>query len=228
MVMKKIIIFCLLTVSYLNLLAQTNEERKLSAFDKIVISSDIKVYLTKGTEEKVKVKVSGIDLSEIQTKISGKTLEIDFSRGVHMDAVAELYVTFKEIRNITVGAAGKLSIDSPLVGDKVVFEVNTKGEIDVEIKLNTVDIIASQGGTIRISGTTGSIDAKVSTRGIISATELISDNTYIQVGSAGIAKIYAKNILDANVSLGGTLTYSGHPKDKNIKTSLGATINEIE
>lgn len=226
--MRKIILFSLFVASSFKLVAQVTEERTLQPFDKLKIESDVKVFLTKGTEEKVKIVVSGIELSEVETTVKGKTLHIELSRGVHLDISVELYITYKEIRDINVNASGRLSVQNPLSGDKVVLIASTNAQIDTELNLKTVDVKVGQGASIRLSGKVGSIDAKVSTRGILSALDVQSDSTYIQVGSAGTAKISAIYLLDAKVGIGGTLTYSGTPKVKNIKTGIGATVNSIE
>jgi len=225
---RVIIVMSLLFGSYIYATSQTTEERKLPPFDKLKISSDVKVFLTKGSEEKVRIVVSGIELSDIEMSVSGKTLQVELSRGIHLDASVELHLTYKEIRDINVGASGRLSVQNPLEGDKVVLIASTNGEIDAELNLKTVDVKVGQGAVIRLRGKTGSIDAKVSTKGMLSALDIQSDSTYIQVGSAGIAKITATYLLDANVRMGGTLTYSGNPKEKIIKTGIGATVNAIE
>ena len=214
--------------SYFNVISQTTEERKLKPFDKLKISSEVKVFLTKGAEEMVKIVATGIELSEIETSVIGKTLTIELSRGIHMGVSIEIFVTYKQIRDISVSSSGKLSVQTPLVGDKVLIDASSNGEIDAELNLNTVDLNIGQGGVIRLTGKTGSIDAKVSTKGILSAIDLKSDSTYVQVGTLGIAKVSASYILESNVSMGGTLTYSGNPKVKNIKTGIGATVNAIE
>ena len=225
---RMIFLLSLLIGSYINAISQTTEERKLESFDKLKIASDVKVFLTKGTEEKVKIVVTGIDLSDIETTVNGKTLQIELSRGIHKDASIELYVTYKEIRDINVGASGRLSVQNPLDGDKVVLIANTNGEIDTELNLKTVDVKVGQGAVIRLRGKTGSIDAKVTTKGMLSALDIQSDSTYVQVGSAGIAKVTAIYLLDASVGMAATLTYSGTPKQKMIKSGIGATVNAIE
>lgn len=227
--MKKIVmLISMLVVISFAAKAQTIEERALSPFDKLIIDSDVKVYLTRGSEEKVKIVVSGIELSEVETVVNGKTLQIQLSRGVHMDISVELHITYKEIRDITVNASGRLSVQGPLIGDKVVLSANSNAQIDTELDLKTIDIKVGQGASIRLSGKVGSIDAKVSTRGILSALDVQSDSTYVQVGSAGTAKITGIYLLEAKVGIGGTLTYSGAPKVKNIKSGLGATVNSID
>lgn len=223
-----LVLFVLMTVSLANSYCQTTEERNLSAFDKLKVGSEVRVFLTKGNEEKVKIVASGIELSDVETTVNGKTLQIELSRGIHIDASVELYITYKEIREINVGASGLVSLQNPLTGDKVVLNANTNGQLQAELSLKTVDIKVGQGATMRLSGKTGSMDAKISTGGILSALDIQSDSTYIRVGSGGTAKVNVTQLLDANVRTGGTLIYSGAPKQDKIKTGIGATVNILE
>ena len=226
--MKRLVIILVAILFGTPMFAQSVEERNLQPFDKLDVAGDVKVFLTKSNEEKVKIVVSSIELSDVITTIDGKTLRIELSRGIHKDASVEVWVSYKEIRDITVSSSGRLSMQNPLDGDRVVLSANTNGEIDAELNITTVDVKVNQGGTIRLNGKTGSIDAKVSSKGILSALDLKSDSTYVQVNSAGIAKVFASSLLDANVKLGATLTYSGSPKQKSIKSGIGATVNEVE
>jgi hypothetical protein len=226
--MKKIVVAGLLIISYLASTGQTTEERSLLSFDKLKVSCEVKVFMTKGSEEKMKIVVNGIELSDVLTTVNGKTLEIELSRGIHMGASVEIFLTYKEIRDINVGASGRVSLQNSINGDKVVLDANTNGEIVAELNLKTVDVKVGQGATVRLSGKTGSIDASINTKGILSALDIESDSTYVRVGSAGIAKVKAIYLLDANVRTGGTLTYTGKPKETKIKTGIGTTVNALE
>ncbi|NVO09538.1 MAG: DUF2807 domain-containing protein [Bacteroidales bacterium] len=223
-----VVIFILMIVNFTNSYCQTTQERNLSAFDKLKVESEVRVFLIKGNEEKVKIVASGIELSDIEITVNGKTLEVGLSRGIHIDASVELYITYKEVREINVGASGSVSLQNPLIGDKVVLNANTNGQLQAELSLKTVDIKVGQGASMRLSGKTGSMEAKISTGGILSALDAQSDSTYIRVGSAGTAKVNVTQLLDANVRTGGTLIYSGAPKQNKIKTGFGATVNILE
>ncbi len=227
--MKKIgILLSFIALSILSVNSQNTEERKVSSFDKLKVSSELKVYLTKGVEEKVKVVASGIDIKDVLTEVIGKTLEIELSRGIFLNANIEVYITYKEIRDINVGASGRVSVQEPLTGDKVILNANTNGELTADLNLRTVDVKVGQGATVRLNGKTGSIDARINTGGILAAIDLQADSIYVRVGSAGTAKVRASYLLDANVRTGGTLTYTGKPINKTISTGIGATINEVE
>ena len=227
--MKKILLlFCIfLCISSLSF-SQKTEERTLASFDKLKVSSEVKVYLTKGNEEKVKIVVKGIELYDVETIVSGKTLEIELKRGIYVDVIVELFLTYTEIREISVSSSGRVSLQNPISGDKMVLNASSNGELVAELNLKTVDIRVGQGAVVRVNGKTGSIDAKVSTGGILSAFDIQSDSTYVNVNSAGNAKVNALMLLDANVRTGGTLTYKGNPAIRNIKTGIGATVNVLE
>lgn len=226
--MKKIALLnYLILFIALPLLSQTTEERSVGAFDKLKVSNELKVYLTKGNEEKVKVIVSGIDINDVHTVVNQKTLEIELSRGIFLDVNIEVYITYKELREIIVGSSGRVSVQESLVGDKVILNASSGGEITAELNLKTVDVKVGQGASIRLNGKTGSIDAHINTGGILAAIDLLSDSTYVKVGTAGTAKVNAIMLIDANVRTGGTLTFTGNPANKKITKGIGATINEM-
>jgi hypothetical protein len=227
--MKKVLlILSLVVTTSLYTYSQKTEERFLNSFDKLKVSSEVKLFLSKGNEDKVKIVTTGIDPTEVETIINGKTLQIALKRGIYIDVNVEIFLTYKEIREISVGSSGRVSVQNPLAGDKMVLIANTNGEIDAELFLRTVDIRVGQGAVIRLKGKIGSIDAKVSTGGILTALDIQSDSTYVRVNSAGTAKVNAIFLLDANVRTGGTLTYSGSPKSCSIKSGLGASVNVLE
>lgn len=226
--MKRILIITGFIIANYFSYSQQTEERKLTSFDKVNVLSEVNVFMNKGTEEKVKVSVYGIDITDVETIINGKTLQIQLTRGVQKNARIDIYVTYKEIRDLSVAAAGKISVQDTLKGDKVVLNAITNGEIDSELKLNTVDINIGQGGVVRLTGKVGSIDANLTTGGILSAIDLQSDSTYVKASSTGNAKVTANSLIDADIRTGGNLTYAGKPVQKNIKKGFGSSVTSID
>jgi len=206
--------------------AQNSVERTLKPFDKVRITNEIRVYLTKGETESARIEASNISLEDIITEVNAKTLEITLIRGVYKDATIEVYLTYKELRDLFVSASGRAGVQSVITGDKVVFNATTNGQIDAQIDLRTADISAAKGASIRLNGKIGSYEAKIATGAILSAYDVVADSAFVNVNSKGIAKVSANELLEANVRTGSTLTLIGTPKDKRIKTGVGATILE--
>ena len=210
-----------------SILAQTSTEvRKLEPFDKVRITNEINVFLTKGDTETLRIEAKGIPVEDILTDIDAKTLEITLKRGVYKDILVDVYLTYIELRDLYVSASGRAGIQDVVVGDKVVFTATTNGQIDAKVNLRTADLDASKGGAIRLEGNLGSYVAKVSTAANLSALDLQADTAYLDVKTKAIAKVIATNLLKADVRSGATLTVGNTPKNKKIKTGFGATIIE--
>lgn len=224
--MKRLISLLGLTVLTLTTFAQHSAEFSLNEFDKLRVWGEIKVFLTKGDELKAVVQTQGIPASDITVDVKGKTLELRLKGKIFDRVSANVYVTYKELRDISISAASSVSLQDTLKADKVTLQVNTSSEFDGVINAETADISVGQGSTVRIRGKVNSYEAVVNTGGILSAIDLISPKTFIRVSSGASARVFASKTLEANVRTGGSLTYTGNPGQKNIKTLMGANIIE--
>lgn len=205
--------------------SQNNKEIDLTHFDKLRVTNQINVYLTKGDIERAKIISKGISIDDVILDVEGKTLEISLKRGVYKDISVEVYLTYQELRDVFVTGSGKASFQDALTGDKVVLNASN-GQIDANVNLRTLDVSTSKAGSIRLNGKLGSYEAEVSTGAVLSALELKADSVFVKVTTKGIAKVFAKELLDANVKSGASLTISGDPNKKLIKKGLAVTIQE--
>jgi hypothetical protein len=224
--MKRVIsVLCLALVS-ISGFAQQTAVYTLNEFDKLRVWGEFKVFLVKGDSLSAKVETQGIPASDIAINVIGKTLEVKLKGKLYDRVSASVYITYNELRDISVSAAASVSFQDTLKAEKVSINVNTSSEFDGALIAQTADITVGQGSTVRLRGSVSSYEVKVNTGGILSAIDLISPQTYVKVNTGATAKVYASTLIDANVSTGGSLTYTGNPEQKKIKTLVGATIIE--
>lgn len=224
--MKRVIsVLCLALVS-ISGFAQQTAVYTLNEFDKLRVWGEFKVFLVKGDSLSAKVETQGIPASDIAINVIGKTLEVKLKGKLYDRVSASVYITYNELRDISVSAAASVSFQDTLKAEKVSINVNTSSEFDGALIAQTADITVGQGSTVRLRGSVSSYEVKVNTGGILSAIDLISPQTYVKVNTGATAKVYASKLIDANVSTGGSLTYTGNPEQKKIKTLVGATIIE--
>lgn len=216
---------CLALVS-ISGFAQQTAVYTLNEFDKLRVWGEFKVFLVKGDSLSAKVETQGIPASDIAINVIGKTLEVKLKGKLYDRVSASVYITYNELRDISVSAAASVSFQDTLKAEKVSINVNTSSEFDGALIAQTADITVGQGSTVRLRGSVSSYEVKVNTGGILSAIDLISPQTYVKVNTGATAKVYASKLIDANVSTGGSLTYTGNPEQKKIKTLVGATIIE--
>jgi hypothetical protein len=206
--------------------AQGIEERKLPHFDKLKVTHQVKVYLSRGDAEMVKVIARGIEPSDVITEVVGKTLEITLKRGVYKDISVEVWVTYRDLRDIYSTASATIVVESIITGDKIVLSAFTGSQIDAQLSVRTADINLDKGANINLKGEIGSFEAKVASGAILSALELSADSVYVNANTRGVAKVFAKSFIDANIRTGSTLTLKGNPPVKKVKSGFGATILE--
>lgn len=224
--MKRVIsVLCLALVS-ISGFAQQTAVYTLNEFDKLRVWGEFKVFLVKGDSLSAKVETQGIPASDIAINVIGKTLEVKLKGKLYDRVSASVYITYNELRDISVSAAASVSFQDTLKAEKVSINVNTSSEFDGSLIAQTADITVGQGSTVRLRGSVSSYEVKVNTGGILSAIDLISPQTYVKVNTGATAKVYASKLIDANVSTGGSLTYTGNPEQKKIKTLVGTTIIE--
>lgn len=216
---------CLALVS-ISGFAQQTAVYTLNEIDKLRVWGEFKVFLVKGDSLSAKVETQGIPASDIAINVIGKTLEVKLKGKLYDRVSASVYITYNELRDISVSAAASVSFQDTLKAEKVSINVNTSSEFDGSLIAQTADITVGQGSTVRLRGSVSSYEVKVNTGGILSAIDLISPQTYVKVNTGATAKVYASKLIDANVSTGGSLTYTGNPEQKKIKTLVGATIIE--
>jgi len=224
--MKKIILA--LSVSLVSVIgyAQQTAVYSLKEFDKLRVWGEFKVFLVKGDSLNAKVETQGIPASDIALDVNGNTLEVKLKGKLYDRVSATVYITYRELREISVSAAAAVSLQDTLKVTNISININTSSEFDGAVLAETADLTVGQGSTLRIRGKVSSYEAKVNTGGVLTAIELIAPKTYVKVNTGASAKVYASKVLEANVSTGGSLTYTGSPEQKKIKTLVGATIIE--
>jgi hypothetical protein len=218
--------FALVMAFTVSSFAQDANIRSLPFFDKIKVTNQVNVILTRGDEPSARIEATGISMSDIVTEVTGKTLEITLKRGVYKDATVDVFLTYIQLRDIYVRASGRLSFQDTITGDKLIVYATTNGEVNAIVDLQTLDVSVNKGGLVRISGNISSYEARIATAGNLSALELQVDSAFVTASTKGIAKITAKELVEANLRTGATLTLTGTPKRKKIKTELGATVLE--
>jgi hypothetical protein len=209
-------------------LSQEVREIELTPFNKLKVSGKIVVFATQGDKPMAKIVVTGIPLENVIVNSSDNTLEFKLKIGIQKKPVVEVYLTYVNIEEVTVSTFGKVSFQGLVTGDKVVFQTNSGGVIDADVKFNDSNFKVDKGGSILIGGTIGKYKADISFAGNLSALDLKADSVYLNVSTKGIAKVNASKLIEANIKTKGTLTYTGNPNTKNIKSSKGVTVTELE
>ena len=153
--------------------------RELKAFDKIVVSPDIELVLSKGEQESIVLETANIDPDLIHVQVKGNTLRIWLegakripkyeklringrkqTRNYYKDAVVVAYVTYRQFKQLMVRGEERIVCKDKLEGDK--FKLKVFGTADVKLaSVNTDKLKGKFYGENEISFEAGQVKNQV-------------------------------------------------------------------
>ena len=207
------------------------QNRQISGFHGITISSGIDLQLTQKNIEEVIVEADSGDLDKIITKVENGILKIYIKdkswSGLNWKSKSrKVFVSFKTLDQLDVSAGSDVNSESVLKLDKLKLEVSSGSDVKLELDANELTVESSSGSDVSLSGKVAFIQAAASSGSDIDAEDLVSKKCMANVSSGSDIKVNVTDELDANASSGGDILYSGNPKIKNIKESSGGDVNK--
>ena len=205
--------------------AQETETRKLSTFDGIDVAEGIEVILEKGNPE-ARVEVSGAaDLQDVVINVSGSTLNIEMRGNRNYRNVnVRVYLKFEEINEVEVSSAADVTFESEITGSDLDIDVSSAASVTADIDVNEVSVDISSSGKIELKGKADELRAAISSAGTLRASALLVKEAHVDANSAGSAIVNVTNILKAEASSAGKISYDGDPEKVYADSSSGGKV----
>lgn len=231
--------------------AQHHEIRKISNISGISVASGIQAKFIKSSKNEVVVDVSRQDLlDKIETDVRGGNLKIQVKRGSNIRNANTLKVTVysnSTINSIAISSAGSLEILDPISVNNFNADLSSSGKLKTgkveatsseinlssagkmtgELKTEKLAINASSSGELTLSGLAKQTTVNMSSNGKAFLQNLKTTNLTVNGSSGAALKINVSNELNANVSSGAKVEYSGNPKSKSVNHSSGGSVSQL-
>jgi hypothetical protein len=202
------------------------EERQVSDFNGISVSSGIDVYITQGERESVEVEADENLMDVINTRVENDVLKISTSKNIRMAKSKKVYVTYVNLNKIGVSSAGDVKGKNTLNTDKLKINLSSAGDLVLDVEADEILIKISSSGNVSLSGKTNYLKAGLSSAGDLNAFDLEAKVGDISVSSAGDAKVFITDEASFSSSSAGDIIYKGDPKIKNMSTSSAGSIRK--
>ncbi|UII24439.1 DUF2807 domain-containing protein [Fulvivirga maritima] len=207
---------------------QDVEERELGSFHEIRTGQAIDVYLQKGNKESVKIEARGIDLDDVVTNISGGRLKIELEDGHFRNHSVKVYVTYVNLDGISASSASSVYGKDQIEGESMDIRVSSAADVSVSVAVNSLEVSVSSSGDLDLKGTANEVEITASSAGGIDAYDLKGKRVQARVSSAGSAKVYAVEEIDAHASSAGSIRYRGNPQKSQTNTSSGGSVRKSD
>ena len=122
---------------------------------------------------------------------------------------------------------GAIITGKEIAQEKLEVNAQERAFINLILKVKHLEVIASSGGTIRLSGSVKNQTVDVDLYGVYNGFELETAlNATVKAGTGAKAEIMAGETLNAKVSFGGSIFYKGTPEVVKDKKMIGGIIQK--
>jgi hypothetical protein len=227
--MKRIIYICALVFSF-NALAQSVITKNLGDFTTLKVYNGIEVELIKSNEHKLEISGEKSEIVKIKNVNNTLKLALPFSlKPENNSADGQVLIKLYYNKDIAIIDAneGSTITGKDIIQDKLEVNTQERAFINLVIKVKYLEVRASSGGIIKLSGDTKNQNVDVDLYGIYNGFNLKSEvNSIVKAGTGAKAEILAGEILNAKVSFGGSIFYKGTPEVLKDKKVIGGIIQK--
>ena len=227
--MKRIIYICAFIFSF-NAIAQSVITKNLGDFTTLKVYNGIEVELIKSNEHKLEITGEKSEIVKIKNVNNTLKLSLPFSLKPENNAadgkvLIKLYYN-KDIAIIDANEGSTIT-GKDIIQDKLEVNTQERAFINLVIKVKYLEVRASSGGMIKLTGATKNQNVDVDLYGIYNGFGLKSEvNSTVKAGTGAKAEILAGEILNAKVSFGGSIFYKGNPEVLKDKKVIGGIIQK--
>lgn len=198
----------------------------LSDFDTVIDNTFCNVTILQSDNYKITVRSDDniIDLVQIYRANHSLVIDID-DRYNYKNCVYYVYIEMPVVARLSANSAGSIETMGTIESNSLRLCANSAGNISANIRVNELHTQINSAGDIEINGSANRHYSTLQSAGNLFAYGLTTDTTYIDVSSAGSARIQVNNYLEANVSSVGSIFYKGRPELNYRTTSLGRVVD---
>jgi hypothetical protein len=209
------------------------EDRNLSGFTAINVSSAFDVYISQGGEDAVGVSASDASATKrIKTYVSGGVLYITFdakgwSWASWKNNKLKAYVTVKHLEKLAVSGACNVSFVDAITSDRLFVSISGASDIKGPVKVNSLKVGASGASNISLSGTAKETDFNISGACSIKSLDLVTDNCAVVASGASSIRLTINQSLKSNISGASDIRYKGTVSRFDTKSSGASSIKPL-
>ncbi len=191
-----------------------NKTRNVGNFNEVGVAGSFDVFLVKGDEGKIDIKIEDNLLPYLVTSVENGKLKIKWKKGVNIRSSKTTIVTvhFKEINSVGLSGSGDIVSKDKIKSNNFSVALAGSGDIDLEVETTQLKAAVSGSGDIDLKGTANNFNAAVAGSGDIDAYGLKVDTADLKISGSGGMTVSVSNKITARISGSGNITYKGDPK----------------
>jgi len=225
--MKKTLLILIISLTH-SIHSQKVVKKALGDYSILKVYNGIEVLLLQSNEQKIEIKGEKSEKVKIKNVNGVLKLSLPFSlKPENNYGKGKVFITLYYNSNIDVIDANEGSIITGKEFHQEKLKVNSQERafIDLTLKVTHLNIRASSGGVIKLTGASESQIVNIDLYGVYNGFGLnVTGNSNVFSGTGAKAEISAGKTLSAKVNFGGSIFYKGSPEVQKNKKVLGGII----
>ncbi|HKX86128.1 MAG TPA: head GIN domain-containing protein [Flavobacterium sp.] len=218
---KQILALSIFSLFTMNGFSQTT--KSLGSFNKVTGFDKIEIHIIPSNENKIELTGTNSDQVELITK--NDELKVRMPLGKMLkgdDVVATVYC--KQLDAVEANEGSFIRGDKTFKSN--LFDIIAKegGAVRITVDASKITVKTSSGAVVNLSGTTQNIDVVATAGGILEGQNCKTQQATVTVNAGGNIAISAYDVVEAKARAGGIITIYGKPTQVNQKTIMGGTI----
>ncbi len=181
-------------------------------FTRIHLEGGYSVILEQSDEPGLKIRADEEAFRYIDVDSNDETLRLRITKKKFDFNKLELYIKFKDLSDLHIEGGVTLETKGYLDLDDLNIHVEGGAKIEMELKVDELDVLGEGGVSFDFKGVANRVDARISGAGYLDAVELRAKHVVFEIEGVGAGSVYATETLKAVIEGVGKIKYRGEPE----------------
>jgi hypothetical protein len=202
---------------------QVTESRDIGTFTQVETSGSLKIVLSQDSTSSVRILADDNIQEEIQTRLSGNTLKIDFDGNFCDAGPVTIYLGSKDYQKIESSGSVEVLSEGELNLNELDLELHGSSKVMLDLNVKSLRTSSSGSSEIVLKGQAGTHDLDMTGSSSVEALEFVVGEYQINSTGASKSRINVLNSLEVNSRGASEVEYKGKPS-KIEKDNSGASV----
>ncbi len=193
--------------------AVREEVRSVGAFSSVRMSGSGNLFLSRGAETRVVVRVDENLLPYLETRVVDGELRVGFRSGISTQRYErlEVEVTLPELRKVTFSGSGTILGRTPFEGDAMSLLIDGAASLEMEVRVETMKATLAGTGSFDLSGSARDLQVEIAGSGEFRAGRLAAETAVVHISGSSRVETNAARALEVKIAGSGVVEYRGDP-----------------
>jgi hypothetical protein len=184
-VSKSIILSFVLLQAACSVFSSQTELRELDKFSALEVSGLAEVIITQADTQKIEVRVSGMPITDVITKVENDILVIT-TKGFHRGESVKVFVNYNQLNSISVSGSAEVTGTNILNTRQMIVTTNRAGDIkDLVIKADNLIVNINGAGNANLSVEVEDVSIEMNDAGDLNIRGIAKNQKIVSNGSRG-------------------------------------------